>query len=114
MQRPARDLGHVRSLGCLLTWPIPSYAPNVFRLVVEVTSATRSDGLGPKAECYAEAGVPVCIVAEREHDEVLLYRDPVGGEYAASERFKRGRSVPVPESVGVALDLSVDTLLDGD
>ena len=44
----------------------------------------------------------------------LLYRDPAAGKYPAPERYKRGQSVPVPESVGVALDLSVDTLLDGD
>ncbi|MDN3024446.1 hypothetical protein [Streptomyces sp. S.PB5] len=29
-------------------------------------------------------------------------------------RLMRGQSVPVPESVGVTLELSVDTLLDGD
>lgn len=90
------------------------YAPNVFRLVVEVTSSNWSDDLGPKVECYAEAGIPVYIVADRKHDEVLLYRDPAEGKYPAPERFKRGQSVPVPESVGVSLDLSVDVLLDGD
>ncbi|MET8136049.1 MULTISPECIES: Uma2 family endonuclease [unclassified Streptomyces] len=90
------------------------YAPNVFRLVVEVTSSNWSDDLGPKVECYAEAGIPVYIVADRKHDEVLLHRDPVDGKYAAPERYKRGQSFPVPESVGVVLDLSVDTLLDGD
>ncbi|OIJ64202.1 Uma2 family endonuclease [Streptomyces mangrovisoli] len=90
------------------------YAPNVFRMVVEVTSANWSDDLGPKVECYAEAGVPVYVVVDRKHDEVLLHRDPVNGKYPAPERYKRGQSVPVPESVGVTLELPVDTLLDGD
>ncbi|SER37447.1 Endonuclease, Uma2 family (restriction endonuclease fold) [Streptomyces sp. yr375] len=90
------------------------YAPNVFRLVVEVTSSNWSDDLGPKAECYAEAGVPVYIVVDRKHDEVLVYQNPTDGKYDVPQRFKRGQDVPVPESVGVALDLSVDTLLDGD
>ncbi|MFD4545213.1 hypothetical protein [Streptomyces sp. NPDC058466] len=54
------------------------------------------------------------VVADRKHDEVLLYRDPVNGKYPAPERYERGQSVPVPECVGVTLDLSVDTLLDGD
>ncbi|MCZ4515172.1 Uma2 family endonuclease [Streptomyces sp. ActVer] len=90
------------------------YAPNVFRLVVEVTSSNWSDDLGPKVESYAEAGIPVYIVADRKHDEVLLYQNPVDGKYDAPQRFKRGQSVPVPESVGVTPDLSVDTLLDGD
>ncbi|MGW1157330.1 Uma2 family endonuclease [Streptomyces sp. NPDC002519] len=90
------------------------YAPDVFRLVVEVTSSNWADDLGPKAECYAEAGIPVYVVADRKHDEVLVYQDPVDGRYPAPVRYKRGTTVPVPESVGVALDLSVDTLLDGD
>jgi Uma2 family endonuclease len=90
------------------------YAPNVFRLVAEITSSNWSDDLGPKVECYAEAGIPVYIVADRKHDEILLYKDPANGKYPAPERYKRGQTVPVPESVGVALDLSVDTLLDGD
>ncbi|MDH6217366.1 hypothetical protein M2283_004694 [Streptomyces pseudovenezuelae] len=53
-------------------------------------------------------------MADRKHDEILLHRDPVKGKYPAPGRYKRGQSVPVPESVGVTLDLTVDTLLDGD
>ncbi|MFE8011255.1 Uma2 family endonuclease [Streptomyces sp. Amel2xC10] len=90
------------------------YAPTVFRLVVEVTSSNWSDDLGPKVECYAQAGIPAYLVADRKHGEVLLYTDPADGTYPDPVRFKRGQSVPVPESVGVSLDLSVDTLLDGD
>ncbi|WP_416984151.1 Uma2 family endonuclease [Streptomyces sp. T028] len=90
------------------------YAPNVFRLVVEVTSSNWSDDLHVKVECYAQAGIPAYLIADRKHDEVLLYTDPVDGKYPDPQRFKRGQSVPVPESVGITLDLSVDTLLDGD
>ncbi|MEU2583266.1 Uma2 family endonuclease [Streptomyces avermitilis] len=90
------------------------YAPNVFRLVVEVTSSNWSDDLGPKVESYAEAGVPVYIVADRKHDAVLLYQDPADGKYPAPQRYRWGQSVPVPDSVGITLELSVDTLLDGD
>ncbi|MER6060201.1 Uma2 family endonuclease [Streptomyces sp. NPDC004059] len=90
------------------------YAPNVFRLVVEVTSTNWSDDLGPKVECYAQAGIPAYLIADRKHGEVLLYTDPADGTYPDPVRYKRGQSVPVPESVGVTLDLSVDTLLDGD
>jgi Uma2 family endonuclease len=90
------------------------YAPNVFRMVVEVTSSNWSDDLGPKVECYAQANIPAYLIADRKHDEVLLYTDPADGKYPDPQRFERGQSVPVPESVGVSLDLSVDTLLDGD
>ncbi|GCB46525.1 hypothetical protein SNL152K_3823 [Streptomyces sp. NL15-2K] len=90
------------------------YAPNVFRMVVEVTSSNWSDDLGPKVECYAQAGIPVYLIADRKHDEVVVYRDPADGKYPTPLRYNRGQTVPVPESVGVSLDLSVDTLLDGD
>ncbi|GAA3973912.1 Uma2 family endonuclease [Streptomyces sp. NBC_01352] len=89
------------------------YAPNVFRLVVEVTSSNWSDDLYVKVECYAQAGIPAYLVADRKHDEVLLYTDPADGKYPEPQCFKRGQSVPVPESVGVRLELSVDILLDG-
>ncbi|MFE7837846.1 Uma2 family endonuclease [Streptomyces sp. NPDC057474] len=90
------------------------YAPNVFRLVVEVTSSNWSDDLHAKVECYAQACIPAYLIADRKHGEVLVYQNPVDGKYDAPQRFKRGQSVPVPEPVGVTLDISVDTLLDGD
>jgi Uma2 family endonuclease len=89
------------------------YAPNVFRLVVEVTSSNWSDDLHVKVECYAQAGIPAYLVADRKHGEVLLYTDPVDGKYPDPQHFKRGQSVPVPESVGVRAELSADSLLDG-
>ncbi|MDF3144396.1 MULTISPECIES: Uma2 family endonuclease [unclassified Streptomyces] len=90
------------------------YAPHVFRMVLEVTSSNWADDTANKVEIYAEAGIPVYLVADRRHDEVLLYTEPSDGKYPAPLRYKRGESVPLPESVGVTLDLSVDTLLDGD
>lgn len=89
------------------------YAPNVFRLVVEITSSNWSDDLGPKVECYAQAGIPAYLVVDRKHDEVLLYTEPAEGKYPGPQRFKRGQDVALPESVGVHVELSVDTLLDG-
>ncbi|MFD4034335.1 Uma2 family endonuclease [Streptomyces sp. NPDC058637] len=40
------------------------YAPHVFRMVLEVTSTNWADDLGPKVEDYAQAGIPVYVVAE--------------------------------------------------
>ncbi|WP_447037819.1 Uma2 family endonuclease [Streptomyces sp. DSM 118878] len=90
------------------------YAPNVFRLVLEVTSSNWSDDLGQKVESYAQAGVPVYVVADRKHGEVLVHESPKKGEYVTCSRYGRGESFEVPPCVGVRLDLSVDTLLDGD
>ncbi|WP_406383427.1 Uma2 family endonuclease [Streptomyces sp. NBC_01618] len=90
------------------------YAAHVFRMVVEVTSTNWSDGLGPKVEDYAQAGIPVYVVADRKHDQVLLFSDPRSGEYKNKEPHKRGTSFTVPDVVGVEMKLSVDRLLDGD
>lgn len=90
------------------------YAPHVFRMVLEVTSSNWADDTAFKVELYAEAGIPVYLVADRRHGVVVLYQNPVDGKYPAPTRYKRGQTVPIPESVGVTLDLSVDTLLDGD
>ncbi|MGW2106007.1 Uma2 family endonuclease [Streptomyces sp. NPDC001948] len=90
------------------------YAAHVFRMVVEVTSTNWADDLGPKVEDYAQAGVPVYVVADRKHDQVLLCTDPRGGEYKNKAHHKRGTSFTVPDVVGVEMKLSVDRLLDGD
>ncbi|MFF3498796.1 Uma2 family endonuclease [Streptomyces sp. NPDC003247] len=90
------------------------YAPHVFRLVLEVTSSHWADDTLSKPEVYAEAGVPVYVVADRKHAEVLVFTDPADGKYPAPLRYERGQSIPLPESVGVTLELSVDLLLDGE
>ncbi|WP_405711679.1 Uma2 family endonuclease [Streptomyces xanthophaeus] len=90
------------------------FAPHIFRMVVEVTSPNWSDDLGTKVDCYAQAGIPVYLVADRRHDEAVLHTDPRGGEYRSRKAFKRGTAVPLPESVGITLELPVDRLLDGD
>ncbi|MER6315458.1 Uma2 family endonuclease [Streptomyces sp. NPDC001581] len=90
------------------------FAPHIFRMVVEVTSSNWSDDLGTKVDCYAQAGIPIYLVADRRHDEALLHTDPRSGEYRSCKAFKRGTSVPLPESLGITLELPVDRLLDGD
>jgi Uma2 family endonuclease len=89
------------------------YAPHVFRLVIEVTSSNWADDLGPKVDSYAQAGVPVYLIADRRHEEVLLYTRPSGGVYESREAFKRGMTVSLPETRGVSVELPVDRLLDG-
>ncbi|MDH6545035.1 Uma2 family endonuclease [Streptomyces sp. SPB4] len=90
------------------------YSPEVFRLIVEVTSSNWSDDLGPKVDSYAKADVPFYVIADRRHDEVVVCRDPRNGTYRLRTSHKRGTSITVPEYVGVTLELPVDLLLDGD
>ncbi|WP_155054369.1 Uma2 family endonuclease [Streptomyces blattellae] len=92
------------------------YAPHVFHLVLEVTSSNWTNDTATKVDIYARAGIPAYLIADRKHDEVLHYQNPIDGKYPDPVRYKRGQTVPVcvPESVGITLGLSVDTLLDGD
>ncbi|MEU9181930.1 Uma2 family endonuclease [Streptomyces sp. NPDC048550] len=90
------------------------YSPDVFRLIVEVTSSNWSDDLGSKVDAYAKADIPFYIIVDRRHDEVVVCRDPRNGTYRLRTSHKRGESITVPEYVGVSLDLPVDRLLDGD
>ncbi|MGW0393568.1 Uma2 family endonuclease [Streptomyces sp. NPDC003042] len=90
------------------------YAPDVFRMIVEVTSSNWSDDIGVKVESYAKADIPVYVIADRHHDEVVVYTDPRSASYRLRRTFKRGSSVPLPEYIGVTLELPVDRLLDGD
>ena len=90
------------------------YAPHVFRLVLEVTSTNWAIDLVIKAETYAKAGVPVYMVVDRRHDQILVHTEPEDNKYQSVTPYKRGTSVPLPESVGVTLELSADRLLDGD
>ncbi|MEU3470591.1 Uma2 family endonuclease [Streptomyces sp. NPDC006687] len=90
------------------------YSPDVFRLIVEVTSSNWADDLGSKVDSYAKAGIPCYVIADRRHDEVVVCRDPHNGAYRLRTSHKRGTTVTVPESVGVTLGLPVDLLLDGE
>lgn len=90
------------------------YAPDAFRMVLEVNSSNWSDDIGIKVESYAKAGIPVYVIADRHHDEVVLHTDPRSDGYRRRQVFKRGTAVPLPEDIGVTLELSVDRLLDGD
>ncbi|WP_261993440.1 Uma2 family endonuclease [Streptomyces sp. 3211.6] len=90
------------------------YSPEVFRLIVEVTSSNWSDDLGSKVDSYAKADVPFYVIADRRHDEVVVCRDPRNGTYRLRTSHKRGTSITVPEYVGVTLELPVDLLLDGE
>ncbi|ATZ26144.1 hypothetical protein SLAV_21635 [Streptomyces lavendulae subsp. lavendulae] len=90
------------------------YAPEVFRLVVEVTSSNWPDDLGSKVDCYAKADIPFYVIVDRRHDEVVVCRDPRNGTYRLRTSHKRGTSITIPEYVGVTLELPVDLLLDGE
>lgn len=87
------------------------FAPLVFRLVLEITANTWRTDLYTKRDLYAAAGIPVYVIGDRRHDEVVVYTDPQDGAYRTRSAYKRGQHFTLPESVGAEVELEVDMLL---
>jgi Uma2 family endonuclease len=87
------------------------YAPGVFRMVVEITSSNRKNDTEDKRHAYADAGVPVYLIADRKRREAVLLTDPRDGKYRTRSVFEPGESLTLPKSVGAEAEVDVDTLL---
>ncbi|WP_346135962.1 Uma2 family endonuclease [Streptomyces carpaticus] len=87
------------------------YRPSVFRMVVEITSANWRDDLERKREAYAAASVPVYVIGDRKHGEVVVLTDPVDGEYRTRSVHRPGESLVLPESIGAKIEIEADLLL---
>ncbi|BFV55878.1 Uma2 family endonuclease [Kitasatospora sp. CMC57] len=87
------------------------YDPAVFRLLLEVTSSNYNLDLKLKPGAYATAGVPVYVILDRKAQKVRVLTDPSGGEYRVHAVHHRGQSFTLPQSIGAAVTLSVDSVL---
>jgi Uma2 family endonuclease len=87
------------------------YAPVVFRLVVEITAGNWRTDVDRKPALYARAGVPVYVIGDRRHGEVVVLTDPRDGEYRTRSVHKPGESFALPESIGAVVELDTDALL---
>ncbi|MFD5319171.1 Uma2 family endonuclease [Streptomyces sp. NPDC127098] len=72
------------------------YPPTVFRLVAEVTSSNWRDDTGSKVTAYATVGVPVYLIADREHGKVLVLTRPHEGAYQSTAEYLPGDKVEIP------------------
>ncbi|GAA2249560.1 MULTISPECIES: Uma2 family endonuclease [Kitasatospora] len=75
-------------------------------MVVEVTSYDRDAGrrdLREKPAAYAQSGIPVHLLVDRERGEIVVHSDPVDGRYHARTYFFGG-AVAIPDPVGITLD----------
>lgn len=77
------------------------------RMTVEVTSydrdTTQRDRID-KPRAYAEAGIPVFLLIDRDTREVTVHSKPVGGAYQDRHIVSFGEHVNLPEPVGIGLD----------
>ncbi|MER7578906.1 Uma2 family endonuclease [Kitasatospora sp. NPDC097691] len=76
-------------------------------MVVEVTSydsdTDRRDRV-EKPRAYAETGIPVYLLIDRDSAEVVVHSQPDGVRYESVRIVPFGKSVPLPDPVGISLD----------
>ncbi|GEC08691.1 hypothetical protein SSP24_63460 [Streptomyces spinoverrucosus] len=75
--------------------------------VAEVISrGTGMNDYGPKKAAYAEAGVPVYLIADPYQARCHVFTDPKDGEYRTESRFDFGERIDLTHTL---LDLTLDT-----
>jgi Uma2 family endonuclease len=76
-------------------------------MVAEVTSydsdTDRRDRV-EKPRAYAETGIPVYLLVDREAGEVTVFSEPDGVRYETTKTVPFGKPVTLPEPVGITLD----------
>ncbi|MCP3820759.1 Uma2 family endonuclease [Streptomyces sp. A3M-1-3] len=81
--------------------------PGPALLVVEVTSydsdTDRRDRV-EKPRAYAETGIPVYLLIDRDSCEVTVYSEPDGVRYEQAHTVPFGKRVVLPEPLGLVLD----------
>lgn len=81
--------------------------PDPVLMAVEVTSfdsdTDRRDRI-QKPRAYAETGIPVYLLIDRDRCETFVYSEPVNGVYSSVQSVPVGESVELPSPVGTILD----------
>lgn len=76
-------------------------------MVVEVTSYdtdTDKRDREDKPRAYAETGIPVYLLIDRDSCETLVYSEPDDGAYGNIARRSFGKTIALPAPVGITLD----------
>lgn len=84
--------------GVLMTVEVTSYDRDTTQR--DTTQRDRID----KPRVYAESGIPVFLLVDRDTREVNVYSEPVDGAYTNQHIVPFGKSVTLPEPVGFELD----------
>ncbi|MFF4405650.1 Uma2 family endonuclease [Streptomyces sp. NPDC001262] len=81
--------------------------PDPVLLVAEITSFdfdTDMRNRHEKPRAYAESGIPVFILVDRDVDRITVHSNPVDGKYQSTPSYGYGDRVEVP-----GLDITLDT-----
>lgn len=101
--RPDGSLAPVGAFAGQGEWADP--APVL--MTVEVTSYdsdTDRRDREEKPRAYAETGIPVYLLIDRDAGEVIVHSEPDGVRYEHTTRVPFGKNVQLPEPVGIALE----------
>jgi Uma2 family endonuclease len=75
-------------------------------LVVEVTSTKPIQDREAKRRCYAQGGIPLYLLIDREKSSVTLHSDPENGDYRQSCTMPFGKPVALTEPFAFDLETS--------
>ncbi|MFD7920157.1 Uma2 family endonuclease [Streptomyces sp. NPDC059740] len=81
--------------------------PSEVLMVVEVTSYDSDTDQRDRVEkprAYAETGIPVYLLVDRDSCEVTVYSEPDGTRYESARTVPFGKTVHLPEPVGIPLE----------
>lgn len=81
--------------------------PDGVLMVVEVTSHDRDTDRRDrvdKVRGYAEAGIPVYLLIDRDNDTLVVHSDPRHGTYQRNPSYPYGSLVDLPAPVNITLD----------
>ncbi|KPC67138.1 hypothetical protein ADL29_02985 [Streptomyces chattanoogensis] len=81
--------------------------PEAVLMAAEVTSFDRdadSRDRREKPRAYAEAGIPVYLLIDRDSCEVTVYSEPDGDRYDKAVIVPFGKPATLPDPVGIKLD----------
>ncbi|MER5636262.1 Uma2 family endonuclease [Kitasatospora sp. NPDC002227] len=84
--------------------------PTGVLMTVEITSYDRDTDQRDRVEkpvAYAQAGIPVYLLIDRERCEVTVRSDPRGGRYRTALTRAYGDAVELPEPVGFVLGTEI-------
>ncbi|MFI1254903.1 Uma2 family endonuclease [Streptomyces netropsis] len=81
--------------------------PDGVLMLVEVTSRdsdTNQRDRVDKPIAYAEAGIPVYLLIDRDHHTVTVHCEPEGGRYRSLTTRPYGTTIEIPDPVGITLE----------
>lgn len=78
--------------------------PDDVALVAEVTSSRPETDREVKRHAYAQAGIPLYLLADRQLRRITLFSDPRGDDYAGTASVPFGSSLVLPKPFDFELD----------